>query len=71
MSDITVPSWRPQPEGGRRQIPWLAIAGGALALAAIAGAVLWGFSRSGPRVVPVVQAVAVVAVLVAAADQVG
>jgi len=56
LSDITVPSWRPQPEGGRRQIPWLAIAGGALALAAIAGAVLWGFSRSGPRVVPVVQA---------------
>jgi len=56
LSDITVPSWRPQPERGRASLPWLAIAGGALALVALVGAVLWGFSRSGPRVVPVVQA---------------
>jgi len=56
LSDITVPSWRPQPERGRSPFPWLAIAGGALAVAAIAGAVLWGFARSGPSVVPVVTA---------------
>jgi hypothetical protein len=56
LSDITVPSWRARPEKSGPPRLLLAIAGGVLALAAIGGAVVWGVSRSGPRVVPVIEA---------------
>ena len=57
MSDITVPSWRPQQT--RRSGPslrLLAMAGGVLGLAALGGAAVWGVSRIGPRPVPVIEA---------------
>ena len=56
MSDITVPSWRPQQERSGLNWMWLAIPGGILAVAAIGGALVWGLSGSAPRVVPVVEA---------------
>lgn len=56
MSDITVPSWRPRPDSGRISWRMLAIAGGVLGCAALAGAVAWGVSRMGPRPVPVIEA---------------
>lgn len=56
MSDIAGPSWRPAPDKGAMSWRMLAVAGVLLGLAALAGAVLWGGSRSGPRAVPVIEA---------------
>ena len=56
MSDIAVPSWRPNPDKGGVSWRLLAVAGGVLGCAALAGAVAWGVSRMGPRPVPVIEA---------------
>lgn len=56
MSDIAGPSWRPAPDKGAMSWRMLAVAGVLLGLAALAGAVLWGGSRGGPRAVPVIEA---------------
>ncbi len=56
MSDIAIPSWRPSPDRGGVSWRLLAIAGGLLGCAALAGAVAWGVSRMGPRAVPVIEA---------------
>jgi SPOR domain len=56
VSDITVPSWRPQTQRSGPPLRLLAIAGGVLGIAALGGAVAWGVSRMGPRPVPVIEA---------------
>lgn len=56
MSDIAVPSWRPIPDRGTMSWRVLAVAGGVLGVAALAGALAWGVSRGGPRPVPVIEA---------------
>lgn len=56
MSDITVPSWRARPDNPGPNWRMLAVAGGLLGVVALAGAVAWGFSRMGPRTIPVIEA---------------
>ncbi len=56
MSDITVPSWRARPVQPGPNWRMLAVAGGLLGTLAVGGAVYWGISRMGPRVVPTIEA---------------
>ncbi len=56
MSDITVPSWRARPAEPGPNWRMLAVAGGLLGTLAVGGAVYWGVSRMGPRVVPTIEA---------------
>lgn len=55
MSDLSIPSYRVQREGG---VPWrmLAVSGGILAALAAGGAAVWGVSRAVTRDVPVIAA---------------
>jgi cell division septation protein DedD len=55
VSDLTVPSWRPRQERQGPSWRMLAVAGGMLGAAALAGAVSWGLSRMGPHPVPVIE----------------
>ena len=57
MSDITVPSWRAQPERQGPPLRMLGVAGLLLGGVALAGAAVWGVSRmTGPTVVPLIEA---------------
>jgi SPOR domain len=56
VSDIVVPSWRPNQEKPAVSARMLAVAGGLLGLAALGGAATWGISRMGPHPVPVIEA---------------
>lgn len=55
MSDFSVPSWRARPDSPGTSSRMLAIAGGMLGVAALAGVVGWSMSGSGPRTVPVIE----------------
>jgi hypothetical protein len=55
VSDLAVPSWRTRPEKQGPSWRMLAVAGGLLGTVALAGAVVWGLSRMGPRPVPVIE----------------
>lgn len=56
MSDITIPSYRVQRGHSGPSWPMLAVAGGLLGTVALAGAIAWSVSQSGPRTIPVIEA---------------